>query len=374
MRLNRATLAPLLALAILGSPPPATAQEAQDTILVTINPAPVPPPAGIVWTGPVEGTVGDTLFYLFRTVDADGDPTPGTVAWSLSDGTLADLRILTDSTLALELLEPGTVYLLARTDSIPAGTTPDPEPEPTPDPEWHEPPGFTVQVDANWNSWPPGPGRWWWDSNLDGDVELLDGRLVWTYPAGMGGGHVPGSKVTEESLSMGPYIYHRDEGVELSGNFHGHWSGVNKFRYWPNDRAAAAGILGFFGANDGPLTLGLNSAWAGEWYDRRLRWNTPGNLATPTQAAADFTRGVPHDVETLTYLGTPGQADGWVRVWLDGVEVLHFRGLGFVAAGHAALSRGIHLSPVWGGTNDVVPATQTLAVDRTYVSSGTIIP
>ena len=244
----------------------------------------------------------------------------------------------------------------------------------------NEPAGFTTALDVPWDTWPPGPGRWWWDSGLNGDVSL-DGNsnVVWTYPQGMSGGHVPGSKITEESIRFGPTIYERHEDVVLSPNFHGHSSSVNKFTYFPDSEARNVGITLFAGSNDSRLFIGINTGgWQGKHYDSRLRWNGSANvrrpklpnLASPTQAQAEVFRGRKHTLEVLRHMGSPGQTDGWVKLWLDGLLILHYDAIGCVWTGDEPYQRGIHIAPVWGGTGDTVPADQTLSVGRSYYSYG----
>jgi len=228
----------------------------------------------------------------------------------------------------------------------------------------NEPEGFAPIIVEEWDSF--AKYKWWHQPTNEGTTEIVNGRLVWSYPQGKKGGSVPGAKVALD-LRHAPYEYHRDEGVMLSSNFHGHRSGVNKFRFWNPDKSPAM-IVGFFGRDDSDLTLGMNSGSLG-----RLRWNSDGsegprNFASPTKAHATVTRGVPHTIETLLYIGTTGNADGWVKAWLDGVLVIDCRNLKFVNEGAEPVLTTIHFAPVWGGTGDTVPAPQTLTVERSYVS------
>ena len=230
----------------------------------------------------------------------------------------------------------------------------------------NEPEGFAPIVEEEWNSF--AKYNWWRHTGMEGSVETHGGRLVWIFPRGMKGGHTPGSKVSID-LRHGPYEYHRDEGVTLSKNFHGHKSSVNKFRYWHPHQSPAM-IVGFFGSCDSDLTLGMNSGRLG-----RLRWNgdgatgTPRNYASPTMAQATVTRGVPHTIETLIYIGSPGKSDGWAKAWLNGLLVLDFRKLNFLNEGAKPHLTDVHFAPVWGGMGDTVPATQTLAIERSYISA-----
>lgn len=226
----------------------------------------------------------------------------------------------------------------------------------------HEPDGFVPIVEEEWESFDR--YNWYHRITNSGNVEVRDGRIVWTYTAGMKGGHTPGGLVAAE-LRHGPYQYHRDEGVLLSEHFQGHQSGVNKLRYWSDVNPRT--YVGFFGADDSRLTLGMNTqGWP--MGATRIRWNTEGNHAFPTIQQATVARGIPHTIETLIYRGTPGNADGWVKAWLNGQLILDFRDLAIIREGERLDFSQVHFAPVWGGTGDVIEREQTLSIERSYVS------
>jgi len=319
-----------------------------------------------VWPGSSSVTEGESLQLSINAWDGFGNRVSNpSVSWSSNANGIA--RVTQSG--RVEAVSPGSTSIRAR-----AGGASDTHEVSVlaelqgPSGSFNEPADFEPVIVEEWQSF---DGYDWWHTATNaGSTRIVDGRLVWTYPQGKSGGSVPGAKVTEESIYHGPYAYHRDEGVTLSSNFHGHRSGVNKFRYFPNESGRNAdNMLGFFGADDGELTIGINTQWAGPHNDRRLRWNYPGNLASPTRAQARVARGQPHTIETLMYLGTPGNADGWVKLWLNDVLILHIEDLGMVPSGLGPRVRGVHYAPVWGGTGDVVPATQTLSVERSYVST-----
>lgn len=306
--------------------------------------------------------VGESAQIQATARDASGNPVSVTFTWSSDRADLASVS----SSGRVTANSPGTTTIRVSAGGKTASHQVTVEqssavPSP-PSGGWNEPGDFVTTVDEHWNSFDD--LGWYHNSGLTGNVETRNGKLVWTYPAGMEGGRTPGSPVVLE-YRHGPYEYQRDEGVTLSPNFHGHQSGVNKFRYWSDVRPKSP--LGFFGAGDAPLTLGINT---GDWPMgvRKLRWDSPDNYANPTRQDAEVVRGVPNDIESLIYLGTAGNADGWLKVWLNGVLVLDFRNLAIVWPGERTQLSQIHLAPVWGGMGDVVPVTQWLSVDRTYVS------
>ena len=230
--------------------------------------------------------------------------------------------------------------------------------------EFNEPDDFRAIVDEDWANF--SDVGWYHVIKDVGNVETRNNRLIWTYQEGMSGGFTPGGKVVKDHFDHGPYQYQRDQGVVLSNNFHGHQSGVNKFRYWSTGNRARA-YIAFFGPDNTRLTLGINvGGWAmgaAAW-----RWNSSNNYASPTLEQATVTRGVPHTIETLIYVGTSGRSDGWVKAWLNGVLILDFRNIAILDSSTPPVLEQIHFAPVWGGMGDVLPATQTLTVDHTYVS------
>lgn len=258
------------------------------------------------------------------------------------------------------------------------------------EPGWHEPPGFTALLDEGWEDYYT--ERWDRQHPVPPDgcrspgIRTMDGKVTWIYEAGRMGGSTPCHIAAIEGrreFSGGPYHYTRQEGVMVSANWQGHQSGVNKIRYFTGAesyRGSQMGITLLAGRGQDDLTLAINaSGWdprMGDFASGRLRWDSPDNLASPTLREARFTRGEPHTIELLLYLGTVDpetgshRRDGWVKAWLDGALVLHFsgfRGPGEHVDGRMVMG-GLHISPVWGGVGDVVEETQILSIDHTYIS------
>ncbi|HSM03397.1 MAG TPA: Ig-like domain-containing protein [Longimicrobiales bacterium] len=315
---------------------------------------------------------GDRVQLTVEAWDADGTRVSNPdMGWRSSN---PDVAIVTSDGEVRAQSEAGTATIHAwirtggdatDTHEITVGGGSDPAPDPSPGPgsgPFHEPDGFTTLINESWNAW----GDWYHVNKDVGHVGLSNGRLVWSYEAGMEGGVPPGGKVVMDHFPHGPYEYQRDEGVRLSNNFHGHRSGVNKFRYWTTDNRPRT-YIAFIGPDDSRLTLGMN---IGGWPEgaAALRWNSAENHASPTLEQATVTRGVDHTIETLIYVGTPGRSDGFVRAWLNGVLILDFRNLAIIASGTRAEIEQVHFAPVWGGVGDVLPNNQTLSVAHTYVS------
>jgi hypothetical protein len=241
----------------------------------------------------------------------------------------------------------------------------------TPSTGSNEPAGFTSIYDEPWENFQR--YRYWTSDGTQGTVEA-NGTLTWTYPPGFPGGYVPESRIIRlNTPNHGPYQYQRDEGVILSDNWRGHGSGVNKYRFWTRTNEEIHGYLMFEGTGSNPLRPAINTQGfpfpVAVW-----RWDDADNLANPTEQQTHVTRGVPHTVETLMYKGTPGNADGWVKVWLDGVLILHFVNKQFCRTGESPEFGPIHFAPYWGGVGSSLNQTQTLSVGYSYASWGSSVP
>lgn len=228
---------------------------------------------------------------------------------------------------------------------------------------WNEPARFTPVIEATWDDL---DGWYHGDNNNKGSVDIVGGKLVWTYFQGASGGGSPGSRVLEEGMNFGPTHYQRDEGVMHSANWTSHGSGFNKFRFWQRAGGKIHGYI-FFESSDLEVAMNTQEFALGTevW-----RWDDADNQASPSQSEARSARGVPHIVESLLHKGTPGNADGWVKVWLDGVLILHFINKAFTPSGESPTFAGAHFAPIWGGTGGSLPAQQTLTIDNSYVSFG----
>ena len=57
----------------------------------------------------------------------------------------------------------------------------------------NEPEGFAAIIEEEWDSF--AKYKWWHRPTNEGTTEIVNGRLVWSYPKGKKGGSVPGAKV-----------------------------------------------------------------------------------------------------------------------------------------------------------------------------------
>jgi hypothetical protein len=275
-------------------------------------------------------------------------------------------------------------------------TTPDEPDDPfVPDPgsPSNEPPGF-VQV---FNK--PHDSLDEYDT-VSGRIAATGGDYVFTYPAGSTGGvggygteiGVGPGRAVMAAPNHGPYIYYLMEGVEFSSGWQGHNSAVNKM--WLARRPTPTGngpVVVARGADAAAMTVVLNTqgTYFNEFYGNVVNFTYSGpspsswngndwstlfpNFASPSLADATIVRGERHDIEQLIYVGTPGNSDGWYKVWNNGVLILDYRNVPIVGPGEPRAFRGINFDPIWGGTGDTVVSEQTLKIARFYASEGSSV-
>lgn len=195
-----------------------------------------------------------------------------------------------------------------------------------------------------------------------------------TYRAGFPGGAGP-DRITKTSTNFGPYEYALHEGVIVSNPFEGHPSGVNKYKYWLSGSGSNLSYLEFRGQGTGTLELGITTQNEVGLSQDVITPSDPRNTASPSAGQADIVRGVSNKIETLYFPGTGNASDGVIKVWLNGVLVLHVVDLNHdssLIGGAGSQIGGVKYDPVWGGGRAVVPQTQTIKTSRIRVSYGSI--
>ena len=83
-----------------------------------------------------------------------------------------------------------------------------------------------------------------------------------------------------------------------------------------------------------------------------------------------FTVGEWHHIEMLVNVGSPDQANGSLRVWLDGELVLRHDGVKHLDSDYD-FTQGIfqaEWAPVWGGVGGVRTRDDFMQVDNFYIS------
>jgi len=88
------------------------------------------------------------------------------------------------------------------------------------------------------------------------------------------------------------------------------------------------------------------------------------NLLPNQGLTATLVRGQYHQWEAHYSAGTPGNADGFVKWWLDGQLVGSYVNIPFVAAAGSAAWESFQWAPTYGGAGSPVPANQYQFMDH----------
>ncbi len=250
-------------------------------------------------------------------------------------------------------------------------------------PNANEPAGFTTawdlqfdpSVDIASDHWTFIPAK----GVPDGDVYYTtrDGRNVieFRYEAGQSDGYPGGNGrvVYNEGRLEGQYNYYRFEDVWVDEDFYGHVSGVNKYQFLSFTDGTDQVVIILFGSGSGPLrpTITMQGALASRRYSPNYTSDDGNPNRAPFNRGEDeFTRGEYHTIEVLWDKGTPGNADGWFRLWLDEVEIMHYQNVNLLPPTGPSVYRGLDFGPIWGGVGDNTPQEMFLRSGRLYGSYG----
>lgn len=232
----------------------------------------------------------------------------------------------------------------------------------------HEPAGmtllrdraFTTHAEANWDT---GVGL-----TIENDVLALQSPpavIRATYPPGHPAGNEPvnGASGTQHALHKNVFIAFA---FRLSPNWVGNGSGTNKLFY---ERVLNPDKPVFFlsaeGGGDDPLRP------YARLQDIVTYPGGSGNLAPNLVPLAEIVRGQRHKLSVYLQGNSPGNADGAVDWWLDGVKVGAVGGIQWTPL--QSEFNIFELRPIWGGANVDPPIVeeQWLEVDHVTVSGKT---
>lgn len=179
-------------------------------------------------------------------------------------------------------------------------------------------------------------------------------------------GDSPG--LVECSFTAYKRIY-MDMTLKFSSNFQGHASGVNKIIHWFGIGGTNKLFLLADGGDSNAVTaqsvpllcgIGLQGVVSSPF-------GTSAQVQPNVVGGAHFTRGSWDHLEMDALLNTSGNADGVVKLWLNGTLVSQVNSIQFTAG--AATSDLFKQDPTWGGQNlPNVLATMSIRVDHIYVS------
>jgi hypothetical protein len=194
------------------------------------------------------------------------------------------------------------------------------------------------------------------------------GQVV--YPAGMPSGGAPitmypRTPFSKDSVYVSFY-------VKVSSNWYGNASSANKIVYWgmPNNQSMGAMEFGGVGNDDGGPYLVAEGITGFVQAGDNPAGGPPTVVLGPNrlpQPWVQFTKGVWHHYEAVFINNTPGQNNGTIKFWLDGVLAGDWTSrIGFQTNGNHFAE--ITWSPTYGGGGPAVPADQTMWLKDLYVS------
>ncbi len=159
--------------------------------------------------------------------------------------------------------------------------------------------------------------------------------------------------------------------VKFSDNWYGpDTSGSNKIIYCESQGSTPYVIAAIeaFGEGAGPLTMGINCSDTAFVQGPDLANGGPPTLTlTNNVSAGAVSRGVWHHYEILYTMSTPGNTDGGIKWWLDGVLVGDFTNRIQFATSPTNWT-DVWFSPTYGGTGGPVPADQYMYLKDLYCS------
>jgi polysaccharide lyase-like protein len=224
----------------------------------------------------------------------------------------------------------------------------------------HQPSGFTTFTDRAFNAttengWttPGSRASILWDGSAPASPSKV---MKITYPAGLAGGDTP--VAFEHAFRNGTEFYGAIW-VKFSSNFIGNGSGVNKILYvW---------------ANDGKPAVYL-SAQAYGWGNFQPQVRTQDATYTDLtpnmggQTGYVFRRNTWVKWEFYLKMNTPGQSNGVVKCWMNGVQVSQYTNQRFSNSSHQTYWNKMQVAPYWGGMGGRIGSPQYMYLDHLHGS------
>ena len=249
-------------------------------------------------------------------------------------------------------------------------------PPPPPPPGTVEPPGMTVITERSFSavaedSWTVPTGTDLTNFTVVSDATAPKSSpsvLQIRFPAGFSAGGSPA--LTERDLGSTASTLYVSMWIKLSSNWVGQMTGTNKvLHFW------IAGLNRLFVYIDGSYGntlqpyVGLQGI-ATPYNDGAGSTSTSVNLRPNVagQTGAQIVRGQWYHWELVFAINSAGSADGTADWWINGVQVGHYTGIGYVSAGQSRVFQTMKWDPTWGGLGGTVPVDQFMTMDHIYIS------
>ena len=293
--------------------------------------------------------------------------TPATDAvWSSSQGSVAQVS----GTGRVTALAAGTAWVVATRADVrdSALLTVQPAPAQSTNTCDNEPAGLTSLTSTAWDAVPPyldavDANGWGFDRNQervsivsDPSAPRSPGNVAaGLFPAGWDGGRSPFRLErpfgrTYRTIYQCLWLKHSPNFTDNGnvGTKVSFYRGEGTNHYWAFDGGSGTndGFYFFFGLQAGAG----NRDWRSNYSAKPL--------------------GVWRKYEILVVGNTPGQADGVVRVWVNGSKIIESTNVAYWTAAQTPGWHGIAWDPTYGGGTNRVPYDMYMSIDHWYVSGG----
>jgi uncharacterized protein YjdB len=342
--------------------------------LTVTAPAPVPVASVSVSLASSSLNPGQTTQATATTRDANNNVLTGrTIAWASTNTSVATVN----SSGVVTAIAVGSATINATSEGITNGAALSVTAPPPPPPSGSvEPSGMTVitqrafnsTVEDNWTvpSWagtdvlsivsdPTAP-------NSPSSVEQI------RFPAGFGGGDSPA--LTERNLGSTASTMYVSMWIKISSNWQGHPTGTNKvLHFWVAGLNRVFVYIDGSGSNILQPYLGLQGI-ATAYNDGAGSTSTSVNLRPNVQGqtGAQIVRGQWYHWELVLSVNTSGSTNGTADWWINGVQVGHYTGIGYVSSGQSRTWEDMKWDPTWGGLGGTISADQFMWMDHIYIS------
>ncbi|HEY5022322.1 MAG TPA: Ig-like domain-containing protein, partial [Gemmatimonadaceae bacterium] len=342
---------------------------------ITVS-APAPAPVASVTVSPATASllIGATVQLSVTAFDASNNVLTGRViAWSSSNTAVASVN----GSGVVTAVAAGSAQITATSEGKSGSAALSVvAPPPPPPPGTVEPLGMNVITERSFSAvaedgWSVPTG-----SDLTNFTVVSDATapksaplaMQIRFPAGFGAGGSPA--LTERDLGSTASTLYVSMWIKLSSNWVGQITGTNKvLHFW------MAGLNRLFVFVDGAgnnilqpyvglqgIATPYNNGAGSTSTSVNLRPNVVG------QTGAQIVRGQWYHWELVFAINSSGSTDGTADWWINGVQVGHYTGIGYVSASQSRVFQTMKWDPTWGGLGGTVPADQFMTMDHIYIS------
>ena len=352
---------------------------------------------------PVSVAVSTTKQFTLNATWSDGSTTAPAVTWAATGGSVSSAGLYTAGTSAGTYRVVATQQGGGKADTAAVTiTTSAPLPPPPPSTgSWKEPGGYYPIVGRHFTTlgtgsngrgtgsfpWKTGGSEGWDDaesrySNItlaqDATAPLSANSIVrMLYPAQTVANNTTYSPGVAQMMDIVTATNHYGQSrhyrklyfrtaFRVSENWQGHPSSTNKL-FFIRSESGHEPIVRLRGAGSNALQLNVDLQGS-----RRDRRNIGAQSSLGPNRGVDeanhIRRGKWYVLEGVLEIGTNGQSNGTLRLWLDGALTHSYSDIEYEATGKRSDWGYIHIAPTWGGGQGTINQLMWLDFDDFYVS------